>query len=176
MCCKSCRVFWSCLFIKQIEIVWLCLGCVWEERQLPGHSLHFVGLPSSVTLVPAATLTSLYLNSPNISAARAYICQGDAYLVSLSVLNGMGNTNSAIKDPPSSISYIAGNCSDGTNLPDFSYDFSNPKWSTCTRLNYSSQYTYFSQLYTNQDPAYNLSGLAERFTYRQAFQQGSPCV
>ena len=120
-------------------------------------------------------MTSLYLNSPNISAARAYICQGDAYLVGLNVLNGVGNTNSAVKDPPTSIAYIAGNCSDGTKLPDFSYDFFNPNWSTCSSLNYSSQYNYSSQLYTNQDAAHNLSSLAERFTYRQAFRNCAPC-
>ena len=90
-------------------------------------------------------------------------------------MNGFGNTNSAAKDPPTSISYIAGNCSDGTRLPDFSYDFNNPNWSTCTRLNYSSGYTYLSQLYTYQDATYNLSSLAERFTYRQAFWKVAPC-
>ena len=151
------------------------LGCIWEARQSAIHGLCCAGLPSGVTLVPSTTLTSLYLNSPNISAARAFICQGDAYLVSLNVLNGFGNTNSG-KDAPSSISYIAGNCSDGTNLPDFSYDFNNPNFdTTCPRLGYPYGYTFLGRLYTYQDVALNLSSLAQRFTYRQAFQPYGLC-
>ena len=111
---------------------------------------------------------SAFLFSPNISAARAYVCPGNSFISSLDIFYGYGNTNSREKDPPSSISDIAGNCSDGTQLPGFTYDFFNSQFrKDCSPLGYPSNYTYDGSTYTYQDQLYSLSRLAEQLTYRQ---------
>lgn len=129
------------------------------------------GLPITVALVPPSPLTSPDLTSPNISTPRAYICKGSSFLVTLTVQNGSIHTNSSQKEPPSTISYIAGNCSDGVQLPAFSYASTNSRFAkTCSPLGYSTLHSFSSRVYTYQKSTYNLSSFAVNFTYRQATQ------
>ena len=131
----------------------------------------FAGLLSSVAYAPQSPLTSPILNSPNISTARAYICQGSSYLNILTVQNASVNTTFRQKDPPSTIVDIAGNCSDGVQLPAFSYASNDSTFKkTCDPLGYSTLYSSSSRVYTYQDSTYNLSSFGENFTYRQAPQ------
>ena len=121
------------------------------------------GLPSGITLVPARAIGSPWLYSPNYTAAAAYICQESTFLAYLSVWNGYNNTNSAQQNPPSTIAYIRGICSDGTWLPALSYDIDNPAFQKyCASLGYLRDYTYDPTRYNS----YALYKFAQRFDYR----------
>ena len=121
------------------------------------------GLPSGITLVPARAIGSPWLFSLNITAARAYICQETTFLAFLRVSNGYGNTNSAQQNPPSTIVTLHGTCSDGSVLPELTYDFRNPAFQQyCSRLGYPSSYTFNYKDYLS----YDLSDFAQRFDYR----------
>lgn len=105
------------------------------------------GLPSGVTLVPSVPIGSPYLYSENITAARAYVCPGNAYLASLTIQHGFGITNS-VDNGLSTVVLIAGNCSDNTMLPTFNYEWGGYFFEKyCYPLGYPATYTYNSRRY-----------------------------